>query len=254
MEQRKTHIDFLKSTLYLLSVLLAFGLTSCNLIVKNSKDVLGGQTQTITYGDYSIDIDKWGRVIHLDPQLKRMTGHYIVTREGTVYEELDLSDGFLDGIHLTYNSEGGISAEKTYSDGILDGPETTFHVSGALKSEAVYEKGKLIGKETTYTPSGEISSVREFDEHNVEYNSHYENGRMITTDFKKNIDGAVYDLTVFYDITENIKLIFGRREYQEKSSVFYVFDENFELIEAVNPQKNPEKAAAYFQQLGSLFN
>ncbi|MCF6357108.1 MAG: hypothetical protein L3J54_04815 [Draconibacterium sp.] len=79
----------------------------------------------------------------------------------------------------------------------------------------------------------------------IEYHHMYEDGKMAISEFKKNIDGTVYDLIVRYDTFENISLILGKRDYLENPNIIYVFNAQFKLVETINIKEEPSKVAYY---------
>jgi len=225
--------------------LLIFTQISCEFVLDKKDDVLSLQTKEITYDDYTYETDNLNQIVYLDNNRQRMNGHYIVMYNENISEEFKVTSGLLNGFLKTYYPEGAISKEKNYKNGKLHGESIFYTKEGSIYNRATYKNGKLVGDDIRYDEKGEIISKRKFVE-GIEYQHMFKDGKMVASEFKKNIDGTVYDLIVKYDAFENISLVLGQRDYLDNSKIFYVFDRNFKLIEAVDSEKEPSKVAYYF--------
>jgi hypothetical protein len=141
-----------------------------------------------------------------------------------------------------------ISKEENYSDGVLDGKYKMYFKDGKISKKGNYKNGKIVGELISYNNDGDVVSIRKTVER-IKYHHMYEDGKMVISEFKKNIDGTVYDLIVKYDAFENISIILGKRDYEENPNVIYVFNTQFELIDTVNKNEEPSKVAYYLNIL-----
>ena len=80
----------MKNILYLLCILC---LCSCNNIVDVVDEVKSLSKQTIDYNDYRYVIDKKDRRGYVTTENEIMNGHYVVLREGELYEEFQIKKG-----------------------------------------------------------------------------------------------------------------------------------------------------------------
>lgn len=222
--------------------------TSCEYVLKNKDEILSLQKKSITYDDFSTQFDSFNQTVYLDKENQRMNGHFIVSYKDKIAEEFEVKTGLLNGFHKNYYPEGIISKEKNYKNGKLNGESVFYTKEGKIYSKSTYINGNLSGEEIGYDEMENVISVRKFVD-KIEYHHIYRDGKMVGSEFKKNIDGTVYDLMVRYDGFENISMIIGLRDYEPNSKMFYVFDRNFKLIEAVNAEKEPSKVRYYFGTL-----
>ncbi|MBV1924260.1 MAG: hypothetical protein KUG68_09570 [Flavobacteriaceae bacterium] len=231
-------------------ILLFIGFTfgSCDYFLKNSDEVLSHQKKTISYEEFTYQTDNLNNQVYLDTLNERMNGYFIVMYKGTVSEEFQVKSGLLNGFLKSYNPEGILMYEKNYSNGVLHGKTFEYFKNGNLRSEANYSNNTLNGEKIGYDGQGEITS-RETLIKGINYHHYYQENKMIMSEFKKNINGTVYDLFVRYDAFENISLVLGKRDYDTTSKIIYVFDSDFNLIETVDAEKEPSKMMHYFQQM-----
>ena len=225
--------------------LLVFTQFSCEFVLDKKDEVLALQTKEITYDDYVYETDNLNQIVYLDNNRQRMNGHYIVMYNENISEEFKVKSGLLNGFLKNYYPEGTISKEKYYKNGKLHGESIFYTKEGSIYNRATYKNGMLVGENIGYDEKGNMISKRKFID-GIEYHHMYKGGKMVTSEFKKNIDGTVYDLIIKYDSFENILLVLGQRDYIDNSKIFYVFDRNFKLIEAVDAEKEPSKVAYYF--------
>jgi len=226
-----------------------FTIFSCEYVIKNKDEVLSFQKKSITYDDFATQFDSYNQTVYLDKENQRMNGHFTVFYNDKIAEEFEVKTGLLNGFHKDYFPEGVLSKEQNYKNGKLHGEAVFYTKEGIVHNKATYINGKLSGDNVGYDEFGNIISIRKFVD-KIEYHHMYKDGKMIVSEFKKNIGGTVYNLMVQYDAFENISLIVGLREYDLNSKIFYVFDRDFKLIEAVDAEKEPSKVGYYF----SIFN
>jgi len=231
--------------------LLVFTILSCEYVIKNKNEVLALQKKNITYDDFTNEFNSFNQTVYFDKNRDRMNGHFTVMYKDKVSEEFEVKNGLLNGFLKNYYPEGVISKVFNYKNGKLHGESVFYLKDGNIHNKATYKNGKLFGDNIGYDKFGNVTSVRKIVE-DIEYHHLYQDGKMILSQFKKNIDGTVYELMVKYDAFENISFVVGFRDYELNSKTFYVFDKNFKLIEAVDAEQEPSKAAYYFGFLNTL--
>jgi len=234
----------------ILLLIVLFATTSCDYFVRNSDEVQALHKRTITYDDFRIETDNLGNSVYLDTLDQRLTGHYTVTYQNSITEEIQLKNGLIDGFHKNFTNGIDVSSEINYEEGAKHGSSLRYYPDGTLLMEGMYKHGVLQGDEVSYDENGDIAAKRTFAD-NIQYQHYYQNNKIAGSEFKKNIRGTVYDLIVTYDNFENMQMVLGRIGDTE-DPVFYVFDTNFNLIEAVNVEQDPVKATQYLQALGGI--
>lgn len=205
--------------------LLLFGcltIISCNRLIDEVKE---RQTQTISYSDYSYDIDSKNRRGFIDTDYKPMTGHYIVVHDSIVAEEFVVKDGFLNGVHKFYNKKGILVWEKNYRNNSRHGIQKTFYDTGSLKSEVTYTNGRRESDLIGYNPDGALV-YRITTEGQTEYEHFYENDNRVASKFVKIVDGSKYDIVIMYSKFGQPELIFGKDQDAQPLD-FYYFDMDF---------------------------
>lgn len=223
-------------------ILLVVSLSACNDLVNEVKKM---KIQTITPNDYHYVLDSKNRRGFVDQKNQPMTGHYIVVKDSLPIEEFELEDGYLNGEYLFYNLTGTIVSRESYINSIKHGMQYTYHNSGDVASEVNFSHGVRDGDEVHYAPNHDIT-FRKTTQAGVEYAYRYENGKLITAEFDKNFDGAIFEMFVKYDHFENVEIIFGKLK-DEAGRAFNVYDRDYNLIERIDPEINPERAFYYAQ-------
>ncbi|MCH2489826.1 MAG: hypothetical protein MK211_06720 [Flavobacteriales bacterium] len=234
----------MKNILYSLCILC---LCSCNNIVDVVDEVKSLSKQTIDYNDYRYVIDKKDRRGYVTTDNEIMNGHYVVLRDGELYEEFQIKKGFLHGVHIEYGKNGSIDTQKSYKHSYLDGPYFSYYPSGVLKYETAYKNGKINSAEIEYDANGKKSRVMETVD-GVAYDHMYRNDQQLMSIYEKEIEDETFEIIMKYDNFQNIELILGKKT-KEKTPEFYVFDTNFEIVEIVNAQIDPQTAAYYLGML-----
>lgn len=224
--------------------LLLIGVTSCEFIMDSKDEVMALKNREITYDDFTYETDNFNQTVYLDLNRKRMSGHYMVMYNEKISEEFEVKSGLLNGFHKNYYPEGVISKVKNYKDGVLNGESIFYTKEGVIFKKGSYKNGKLNGDLTSYNEEGKIVSIRRIVD-DIEYYHFYRDEKMILSEFKKNINGTVFDLIVRYDAFENIILAVGKRDYEKDFITLYAFDSQFKLIETINTEEEPTKLAYY---------
>ncbi|WP_068590741.1 toxin-antitoxin system YwqK family antitoxin [Cochleicola gelatinilyticus] len=228
-------------------ILILVSLASCNYLEDLADEMKGFQKQTIDKNDYKYVIDKKNRRGYVTIDNKIMDGIYIVLQDSVLYEELHIKDGFLHGPYYYFNSEGNITLEATYYHSYRDGFEKIYYKNGTIRSEKEFKRGKPTGTEYRYDETGTLVQ-KEIVEDGITYKHQYYQGKHTGTEYLKTIQGESFLIFLKYDNLGNIKLILGKQE-PVNSSEFYVFAPNFDVIEVVNPNLDPETAQYYFSML-----
>ncbi len=214
---------------------------SCNEIIE---EVRQRQIETITYSDYTYDIDSKNRKGFLDKENKPMTGHFIVVHDSIKAEEFQLKDGFLNGLHRFYNREGALVWERHFSNNIRDGVQKSFYPTGELKSEVTYIEGRRESDKLGYAEDGTII-YRLTREGHREYEHFYINGDRRGSRFSKVIDGSYYDIIILYTAFGSVDAIFGKKKNSDEQQIFY-FDEEYNKLEPIILLQAKVKAAYAF--------
>ncbi|QQX77725.1 MULTISPECIES: toxin-antitoxin system YwqK family antitoxin [Aequorivita] len=219
-------------------------LFSCNKVIDAVDEVRMNSKQTITYDDFEVVRNDYDIKLYYDNDKELMTGHYVVVYQGKPSEEFQTKRGFLNGVYASYNADGQLTKGYNYKDGKQEGLQREFYGSGELLSEASFKKGKMVGEKVVYDQLGEVRAKHKI-ENGVEYKRYFKNGKMAIAEFKRNWEGKVLDMMVYYDAFENIQFAFGKSSDPNEKNIFYVFDANMQLSDTVDITIDPQKASYY---------
>ena len=232
----------IQSIIIVLSILcLTLLVSSCNKVIE---EVQARNKKTITYSDFSYDVDSKNRRGYVDTLGKPMTGHYIVLRDSVIAEEFQVKDGFLNGVHNEYQ-QGQLIFERNYERNVKHGIQRSYWDEGPLKTEVTYEMGKRSSDLLGFSLEGD-TIYRKMTEDRKVYEHFYTDGKRRATKFRKDIDGKKYYVVIVYDLFENVEAIFGKDANSNKP-VFYEMGEDLSLGEEITDIR-------YFYRAMELFS
>jgi len=216
----------------------------CDKVLEEVKSI---QIKTITYDDFRYQLDSKNRRGYLFSNGKLMSGHFMVVKDSLPAEEFEVSKGYLNGVHRTYNDKGQKIKEYYYKHHTLDGLQRTYYDTGEVRTEVTYFNGRRDSDKLGFDPSGNII-YKLTTEKAVTYQYYYKDKKTTRSEFEKNISGAVYDMVVIYNHFEVVEFIVGHKK-ETDGSIFSVFDGEFNVIETIDARKDWQKAIYYISAL-----
>ena len=234
-----------------LSIVGCISLFSCNHIPEAILAANTERVDTLDVTEYTFVIDKKNRRGYVTTDREVMDGTYVITREGEVIEQLNITGGFLNGELIRYYENGQPEAIETYKTSVQHGPTTSFYRNGAIRSESSFDNGVENPESVSYHEDGSVSH-RVVVTDGVRYEHEYRNGNRISSMFEKEIDGKTFQIMMMYDDFGTVQLIMGTRGNGEIPEV-YIFDSEFNEVEHFNMQDDPLRAQEFLAFMQQYF-
>lgn len=235
---------------YFLGFLFLISLISCNLLpealLASQVDVI----DTLDVTEYRYVVDKKNRRGYVTKDNEIMDGHYVITRNGKMIEEFDVSKGFLQGQLIRFDENEQPEALETYKTSVQHGPVLTYHKNGILRSEGSFTNGEEDTEKIFYDSEGTVEQEIVVKD-GIVYTHQYYLGNRMLSDFEKTIDGKRYRMVRKYDAFGTTRLIMGK-EIGVETPVFYIFDTDFKEIDRFNSAEEITKSREYFSLLQAM--